>query len=296
MRYLITGGEGFIGRNIKLQLESAEQEVFSLDVFGNPDYKVDILDQNHLYEALENIDGVFHLAAITSPPQFEEDLFRGFDVNVRGTLNVLKMASEAGVKRVVLASSSSVYGNLNVPGKEDMVIPGHENMYSTTKLFDEYMGKYFTIRGELEVVAMRFFNTYGLGENSKGMYSSVMTKFLDSIKNGKMPIIYGDGSQSRDFIHIDDVAQANIRAMTYGIPGEVYNVGTGVTTSFIQILQIITKILGREIKAEYISNPFKNYQFFTQANTDKTSQELNWSAKITLEDGIRRMIEGFRLL
>ncbi len=106
------------------------------------------MDLSELMAATSDIDGIFHLAAVTSPPQFEGDLFTGFDVNVRGTLNVLKAVSANHVKRIVLVSSSSVYGNISKAGSEDMQIPGHENMYSMTKLFEEHLGKYFTKRGK----------------------------------------------------------------------------------------------------------------------------------------------------
>ena len=154
MQYLITGGEGFIGRNIKKQLENDGHDVYSLDISDHPDFKVNVLNFDSISNILDGFDGIFHMAAITSPPQFEEDLFSGFDVNVRGTLNVLKAASMHKVRRVVLASSSSVYGSLSTEGREEMQIPGHENMYSTTKLFDEYLAKYFSIRKEVEAVSM----------------------------------------------------------------------------------------------------------------------------------------------
>lgn len=296
MKFLITGGEGFIGRNIKNQLTNFGHEALTLDRSGNPDFKIDILDFNSLLDAAEGMDGVFHMAAVTSPPQFEDDLFTGFDVNVRGTLNLLKAASENHIKRVVQASSSSVYGNLSVDGREDMVIPGHENMYSTTKLFDEYLGKYFTIRGELEVISMRFFNAYGIGENSKGMYSSVMTKFLESIKKGESPVIFGDGNQRRDFVYVEDVADATINAMNNGKSGETYNVGTGVTTTFNDILKNIEGILRRKVEASHVKNPFKNYQYFTLANTEKAKRDLKWSSKVSIKEGIEKMAKSFDLL
>ena len=131
MNFLITGGEGFIGRNLKESLMKENHEVLTLDIEGNPNFKSSILDSEHLSAAMNEVDGVFHLAATTSPPQFEADLLHGFNTNVIGTFNVLKAASDHNVKRVVLASSSAVYGNIRIPGREDMVIPGHDNMYAT---------------------------------------------------------------------------------------------------------------------------------------------------------------------
>lgn len=296
MKFLITGGEGFIGRNIKQSLIEDHHEVETLDIEGNPDHRVSILQFDAVMDAMGGVDGVFHMAATTSPPQFESDLISGFNTNVMGTLNVLKAASDNLVKRVVLASSSAVYGSLTVPGNENMQIYGHENMYATTKLFDEYLGRYFNIRKELEVVSLRFFNTYGIGENSKGMYSSVISKFLDSILKKEKPVIFGNGSQSRDFIYVKDLAVGAKTAMLLGTPGQSYNIGTGESYSFNSILSQISQVLGKEITPEYQENPFKNYQIFTKADMEKTFTSLKWKPKYSLKDGIAEMCNDIGLL
>ena len=288
MKYLVTGGEGFIGRNLRTELETAGNEVVTLDIIGNPEIKGSILDYDLVFKSTVNIDGVFHLAAVTSPPQFESNLDLGFTTNVNGTFNVLKASAENNVEKVVLASSSAIYGNISVPGKESMKVPGHENMYSTTKLIDEYIGKYFTLRNELEVVSMRFFNAYGAGENSKGMYSSVISKFLSNISRNEPPIIFGNGEQSRDFVYVEDIAGAAYQAMKKGRPGESYNVGTGVSNTFNFILSSINEVLGTNAKPIYQKNPFKNYQYFTQADTKKTERELRWKSEFDLSEGITK--------
>ena len=295
MNFLITGGEGFIGRNIKKILEADNHDVKTLDVEGKPNYKNSILDFDSVSDAVRDTFGIFHLAATTSPPQFETDLFQGFNTNVIGTLNVLKAAADNNVKRVVLASSSAIYGNLKVPGKEDMVIPAHENMYSTTKLFDEYLGKYFTIRNELEVVFLRFFNTYGTGENSKGLYSSVISKFFDSIAKKEKPVIFGEGTQQRDFIYVEDLAEASKIAMFKAKVGEAYNIGTGISTSFNDIAKIFSDLFDGTIEFTYQKNPFKNYQMFTQADMTKTFSTLDWKPKYSLVEGIKKMKETLNI-
>ena len=295
MKFLITGGEGFIGRNIRDSLTRDNHEVETLDIEGDPDYKASVLEVSSLRSALKGADGVFHLAATTSPPQFEADLFSGFSTNVNGTLNVLKVAAENHVKRAVIASSSAVYGELRVPGREDMPIHGHENMYATTKLFDEYLGKYFSIRNELEVISLRFFNTYGNGENSKGAYSSVISKFLESISKEEKPIIFGDGTQSRDFIYVKDVAEAAKSIMAKGKTGESYNIGTGVSISFNAIAELFSELFDQRIDFSYNVNPFKNYQMFTQADMSKTCGALNWKPKYDLRKGILEMMGELKL-
>lgn len=296
MRYLITGGEGFIGRNIGNYLKKLGHEAITMDIVGSPNIRCNILDYNALVKYTKNFDGIFHLAAVTSPPEFESDLMRGFDTNVLGTLNLLRASVENGVERVVQASSSAVYGDISVPCNEDMAISGHKNMYSTTKLFDEYLGKFFSLRNELDVISLRYFNTYGIGENSKGMYSSVITKFLDSISKRETPVIFGDGTQSRDFIYVTDVAEASFVAMERGNPGESYNIGTGISTSFNEVVTIISEILGNAVLAKYQENPFKNYQYFTQSNTSKAEQQLKWKPSFDLRNGIKEMAKSFGLI
>ena len=289
MNFLITGGEGFIGRYLRNELEKEGHSVKTLDIDGTPDFHVSILNYLEVVKSLRGIDGLFHLAATTSPPQFEDDLVAGFNTNVNGTLNVLKAAAENGVKRAVIASSSAIYGDLRIPGKEDFSIDGHRNMYSTTKLVDEYIAKYFTLRRELEVVCLRYFNAYGIGENTKGMYSSPVSKFLESVSREERPVIFGDGNQSRDFVYVKDIASATSRAMQVGTAGEIYNVGTGVSVTFNDIMGLIQEVLGRKITPEYVKNPFKNYQIFTQADVAKIEKALSWKAKYSLREGIREM-------
>ena len=296
MNFLVTGGEGFVGRYLKNELENEGHSVNTLDIKGTPDFRVSILNYPEVLKSLRGVDGLFHLAATTSPPQFEDDLVAGFNTNVNGTLNVLKAAAENGVKRAVIASSSAIYGDLRIPGREDMSINGHRNMYSTTKLIDEYLAKYFTLRNELEVVCLRYFNAYGIGENTKGMYSSPISEFLESVSRKERPVIFGDGTQSRDFVYVKDIASATSRAMQAGTAGEIYNVGTGVSVTFNGIMDLIKEVLGKEIMPEYVKNPFKNYQIFTQADVTKIRKALSWKAKYSLREGIREIVIHMNLI
>lgn len=161
-----------------------------------------------------------------------------------------------------------------------------------TKYFNEISGKFFTQNSDLETIYMRYFNTYGLGENTKGLYSSIMHKFIYDLKNNKTPIIYGDGNQSRDFIYIKDVAKANILAALNGKNGEAYNIGTGITTKFNDIYEIIKDEMNSNIKPKYEKIPFKTYQLYTCADISKAKKDLNFIPEYDLRSGIKEMVKS----
>lgn len=294
MEVLVTGGAGFIGRNIISACKRKGWKTTSFDLLNsqNADESVNgsILNLRLLEKTTRNVDLIFHQAAVTSPPQFERKNTRAFTVNTIGTLNLLHAAVDAGVKRVVLASSSAVYGDIRVAGVENMPKPTYRNLYPLSKAINEETGKFFSSREELEVVSLRYFNTYGNGENIKGSYSSIIHKFLTDAKSRKRSIIYGNGEQKRDFIFVKDVARANILASEKGRPGEIYNVGTGVTTTFIKIYDMIKEIMQSQLVPLFKPVPFKNYQTFTQANTTKAKMELGFISEYDLRKGIRTML------
>lgn len=294
MRFIVTGGEGFIGRRIVEVIRKNGDEAISMDIAGSPDIRTDLMDTDLLRTSFKGIDGVFHLAAITSPPQFEEDLLKGFNNNVTGTLNVLYAAAKSGVRRVVFASSSSTYGNSKTKTTEDMQTLRHENMYPITKIIGERLGDYFFIRNELEFVSLRYFNTYGPGENTKSLYSSVIWQFVRSSMKGEDIIIYGDGTQSRDFIHVDDVARATVSAFHRGKNGSAYNVGSGVSRSFNEIASAVKEAIRSESRIKHVPNPLKNYQMFTQADINAIRKDTGWSPTVDLNSGIISIRDGER--
>ena len=289
--YVVTGGEGFIGRNLVSRIRKSGDTAISVDITGNPDFKVSVADFAGIRSAFKGCDGVFHLAAITSPPQFEDDLMGGFLNNVNGTLNVLRAAQENGASRVVFASSSATYGSLPHVADESMLSYEHENMYPLTKAIGELLGKFFNRRSEIEFVAMRYFNTYGFGENTKSLYSSVIWKFVEAASRSEDIVIFGDGSQSRDFVYVGDVAEATFQAMTRGKPGESYNVGTGVSTDFNTIAEQVVEISGTSSRIVHVKNPFRNYQMFTQADISKLSTQLGWKPGTSLREGIALLLD-----
>ncbi|MEM4071588.1 MAG: NAD-dependent epimerase/dehydratase family protein [Thermoplasmata archaeon] len=161
-----------------------------------------------------------------------------------------------------------------------------ENFYPLSKRINELTGSVFLNYG-LEIVSLRYFNTYGIGENTKGNYASVIWKFIDDIRNDRVPIVYGDGSQKRDFVFVDDVLNALELAMKSEKNG-IYNVGTGKSYSLNDMMKMLTKITNKDIKAKYIENSIKNYVVVMQASTDKAKRELGFEAKVLQEQGIKK--------
>lgn len=289
-RYLITGGEGFIGRNLRDQLKKLNNEVRTLDITGNPDYTFSVTDYNGILSIEEDFDGIFHLAATTSPPQFDEDPISGFQVNANGTLNILEFAKRKGIPKVVLASSSATYGNSKSISVEDKLPDRYSNLYPITKMLNEHLARYYSLRGDVDCVSLRYFNTYGPGENSKSQYASVIWRFMKAIYNKETPIIYGDGKQKRDFIYVDDNVRGTFLAMELGIPGESYNIGSGISLSFNEIYSIVKEEMNSSSEAKYIPNPLQSYQYFTQADISKAKRDLDFIPQYDLRSGIRRML------
>ena len=292
-RFLITGGEGFIGRNLRGLLEGMGHDVKTLDITGYPDYSISVTDTEKIMNIDQGFDGIFHLAAVTSPPQFEDDPILGFQVNAAGTLNVLEMARRKNVGRVVLASSSATYGDSPTISKEMNVPDKYSNLYPVTKIVDEYLARYYSVRNEVECVSLRYFNTFGYGENSKGMYSSPISKFLDAAVSGDPIIVYGNGTQRRDFIFIDDNVRCTWLAFVSGRSGESYNVGTGISTDYNTIAEMIKQITGSKSEIVHIPNPLKSYQMFTQADMTKSFKELNFRPENDLRKAINKMYQQY---
>lgn len=297
MHVLVTGGSGFIGRSITDLCLSKGWNVTTFDIKkraikGVTSNKGDIKNIEEISNSMKNIDIVFHEAAVTSPPEFETNGVASFNTNVIGTLNVLQSAAELGVKKVILASSSSIYGNLTEPGREDMDIPVHGNLYPLSKLVNEKVSSYFSKKGDLQTVCLRYFNTYGIGENSKGAYSSVISKFIEDINANKTPVIFGNGKQRRDFVFVEDVAKANILAIEHGTSGDIYNVGTGISTTFNELLEIVKDEMGSKIEAVYEPIPYKSYQLYTQADMAKTRRKLGYTPSYDIRKGVRKILDS----
>ena len=295
MKSLVIGGSGFIGRNIIELLNKKGHYTVSYDIAkkdndANDHISGDILDYDKLAISMKGIDYVFNLAAVTAPPEFEDIDSNGYEINIMGTYNILKAAYKNNVKKVILASSSAVYGNINVPVKENMATDAYPNLYAVTKYTNEITARSFSLLRHLDSVYLRYFNTYGLGENTKGAYSSIIHKFIEDLKNKRNPVIFGDGTQRRDFIYIKDNARASVLAMEKGKAGEAYNIGTGISTDFNTIYKIVKEEMNSNIEAKYEKNPFSSYQMFTQADIEKAKNDLGFTPEYDIRSGVREML------
>ena len=295
MKALVIGGSGFIGRNIIEVLNQKKYYTVSYDIAeknnnANEHINGDMLDLEKLSKAMNDIDYVFNLAAVTSPPEFEDIDSKGYEINIMGTYNILKSAYKNNVKRVILASSSAIYGNIKIPATEDMITNSYPNLYAVTKYTNEITARSFSLLRHLDSVYLRYFNTYGNGENSKGAYSSIFHKFIDNLRHGETPLIFGDGTQKRDFIYVKDNARASVLAMENGKPGDAYNIGTGVSTDFNTIYSIIKDEMHSDIEGKHVKNPFESYQLYTQADMEKTKKDLGFVPEYDIRKGVKKML------
>lgn len=303
---LISGGAGFIGSNLASMLSKDKENTvvvfddFSLGCFENlQDLKFDgkivmgdIRDTRKLNENIEKykIEQIYHLAASSASPMFKNPT-KATKINIIGTLNVLESARKYKVKRVVYASTSTVYAALEPPYSEDMpIIP--QNFYAATKLSNEHCAKLYDKEGWCETVGCRFFSVYGANDAKKGKYANFFTQFLIGMSKGEQPIIYGDGKQSRDFIFVEDICTGLIKAMnTEGVSGEVFNLGTGEKINILYLVKKINELLGTDIKPKFQENPIKGYVIDHQARMVKTNALLGFKAQTNLFEGLKKMQE-----
>ena len=265
---LVTGSSGFIGNHVVREALNNGYAVKGLDLKDNNEsaiefVKGDIRDKSAVSKAMEGVDFVIHLAAITSVVQFEKDPVGCFDINVNGFMNVLWAAHEQKVKKVLYASSAAVYTGGHFSDSMPLDYSKQHNPYAQSKMMNEMNADYFFHSKGLNSIGLRFFNVFGEGENEKGQYASIATQFLKNKERGEPLVVYGDGSQARDFIHVSDAAKITLMMLEKGSPG-VYNVGTGRAVSYRHIAEMIDK--------EHIihtDNPIKTYQYLTKADTTK---------------------------
>lgn len=303
MRILVTGGAGFIGSNIVEKL-SEEHDVIVLDdlYLGNKKnvdgyhaefVKGSVMDAELVNKLCKQCDYVFHNAAMSSSPMFKEQPKLGMEVNVIGFMNVMKAALDNGVKKVVYASTSSMYNGNALPFSENQPITA-KTFYETSFRTREIVAQTYYYENNLSSIGLRYFSVYGPRELHKGQYANNISQFLWDMMEGKAPLIYGDGTQRRDFTFVRDVVSANILAMTSNINFGIFNVGTGIGTSFNALVALTNNALGTSIEPRYIENPLKNYVHDTIADLSLISKSLGYNPQWTLEKGIKFLIDYYR--
>jgi UDP-glucose 4-epimerase len=300
-RVLVTGGAGFVGSNVANHL-AADNEVLVVDdcYLGTPanlDDSIEFHDRSVLAEDLPtDVDVVFHLAALSSYAMHEDDPQRGARVNVEGFVNVAEQARRDGCDTVVYASTSSVYGTRTHPTPEDAVVAVNTG-YEASKVARERYGEYFSNHYDMSLAGLRFFSVYqgyGGAEAHKGEYANVIAQFADDIASGEAPVLYGDGTQTRDFTHVSDVVSAAVQAAEGGLTG-VYNVGTGQSYSFNTVVELLNDELGADVAPEYVENPIPEsvYVHDTCADFSKLRAATGWEPEISFEKGLELVCSGY---
>lgn len=306
-KYLITGGAGFIGSNIVRKLLKEKEQVRVLDNLstGRKENLEDVLSQiefiqgdlTHLptiKKAVDSIDYVLHQGAIPSVPRSIEDPLKSTETNVMGTLNLLMASRKAGVKRVVYASSSSIYGDTpTLPKIEDMS-PLPKSPYAVSKLAGEHYCQVFHQVYGLETVSLRYFNIFGPHQNPNSHYAAVIPKFISAILNRISPIVYGDGLQSRDFTYIDNAVKANLQACeAEGVSGEVFNIACGERYNLLRLIELINSITGTNINPIH-QEPRKGDVKHSLADISKAKKLLEYNPIVDFEEGIKRTISFYQ--
>lgn len=303
MRALVTGGAGFIGSHIVRHLLEIGHEVRVLDNFATG-HRENLLEDAELVEgdiqsyeralsAVRGCEVVYHQAALPSVPRSVQDPLTSNASNVIGTLNVLLAARDSAVRRVVSASSSSVYGsNPELPKREDM--PASPiSPYAVTKLAGEgYCRSFYSVYG-LETVALRYFNVFGPGQDPLSQYAAVIPRFIADALTGVRPKVFGDGEQTRDFTYIDNVVQANLlAARADSVGGRVYNIAVGERISLNQFVEHLTDVSGRMVDPEYVLERPGDVRD-SLADVSLARADLGYEPRVDFREGLRRTFEFY---
>ena len=308
-RVLVTGGAGLIGSHIADLLVRDGAEVLVLDDFsrGRPENLAwakahgtlrvidgDLRDRATVTAAMAGIDLVFHQAAIRIT-QCAEQPRLALEVLVDGTFNVVEAAVAAGVRRIVAASSASIYGLASeFPTPETHPPWDDRTLYGASKLFSEGLLRSFRDTHGLDYVALRYFNVYGPRMDVHGVYTEVLVRWMERIAAGQPPIIFGDGTQTVDLVHVADVARANLLAAAAPVAGEVFNIGTGTETSLAALARTLARVMGSTLEPQHAAERSVNAVPRRLADVRKAARALGWSADVDLESGLASLVAWWR--
>jgi UDP-glucose 4-epimerase len=304
-RVLVTGAAGFIGSNLANAL-AADNEVIGIDdgSIGTPENlndDVEFVEASVLEENLPtDVDVVFHLAAISTLKLHEgsrENLINGLRVNVEGFANVVEQARQDGCDTVVYASTSSIYGSRTEPSPETMAVEAGSG-YEASKLARERYAEYFQHYHDMTCAGMRFFSVYqgyGGAEAHKGDFANIVAQFADDLANGEAPVVYGDGSHTRDFTHVSDIVRGLELAADHELDG-IYNLGTGESYTANEVVAMLNDELGTDIEPEHVENPIDDDVFVhdTMADASKMREATGWEPEVDFREGVAMVCEPYR--
>ena len=306
-KIVVTGGAGFIGSNLARHLSNENNHVVVVDNLSTGHLeniqdliesdkiefvKASITDLNILQDAFKGFDYIFHEAALPSVPRSIKEPLITNQVNINGTLNVLIAAKDTGVKKVIFASSSSVYGDTPTLPKTEKMIPNPLSPYAVTKLAGEYYCSVFTEVFHLPTVALRYFNVYGPRQDPSSEYAAVIPKFIQSILSDNSPVVYGDGEQTRDFTFIDDVVHANVLAAESDTTG-VFNAAGGKRISINELANTVMALCNKELEIVYEEIRPGDIKH-SLSDISKAKEEFGYYPRFDIKNGLKETIQWFQ--